>query len=131
MNDLSGGFEDPVRDGAQAFRAILQAMARPGTIQTVRGADAPGLSVAAATVLMTLTDTTTPLRLSAPIDTADLRARIDFQTGAPMAEATGAQFALGRWNDLNPVSRFRIDEPAYPDRAARLIVEAGRRTACV
>ena len=44
-----------------------------------------------------------------------------------MAAAT-ASFALGRWEDLQPVARFCIGQPDYPDRAATLIVEQDRLT---
>lgn len=123
MNDLSGGFADPARDAAHAFRAVMEAMARPGAIQTLAGGEAPGLSIAAAAVLLTLTDTTTPLHLAGGYDRDDLRRWIAFHTGAPIAAAEDAAFALGRWQDLHPVSRFRIGEPSYPDRSATLIVE--------
>lgn len=126
MNDLSGGFADPARDAAHAFRAVMQAMARPGTIQTLAQHDAPNLSPAAATVLLTLTDATTPLHLAGGLDTPALRRWIAFHTGAPIAAADCAAFALGHWDDLHPLSRFAIGEPAYPDRAATLIVESAR-----
>lgn len=123
MNDLSGGFADPARNAAHAFRAVMEAIARPGTIQTLAGGEAPGLSAAAATVLLTLTDTTTPLHLAGGFDSDGLRRWIAFHTGAPITAAENATFALGRWDDLQPISRFRIGEPSYPDRSATLIVE--------
>lgn len=126
MNQLSGGFADPARDAAHAFRAVLQAMARPGTIHRVAGHDAPGLSPAAATVLLTLTDATTPLHLAGGLDCPDLRHWIAFHTGAPASPAEGAAFAIGRWDDLHPLSRFDLGQPAYPDRSATLIVETAR-----
>ncbi|VDS08699.1 Alpha-D-ribose 1-methylphosphonate 5-triphosphate synthase subunit PhnH [Paracoccus haematequi] len=123
---LTGGFADPARDSARAFRAVLEATARPGTIQTVAGHAAPGLSPAASTLLLALTDQTTPLHLAGPLDTDDLRGWIAFHTGAPLAAAPDAAFALGRWADLHPVTRFRIGDPSYPDRSATLIVECDR-----
>lgn len=126
MNDLSGGFADPARDAAHAFRAIMQAMARPGTIHSLARHDAPGLSPAAATVLLTLTDPTTPLHLAGALDRPDLRRWLAFHSGAPIAPADGAAFAIGGWDDLQPVSRFGIGVPSYPDRATTLIVETAR-----
>ncbi|AYF03100.1 phosphonate C-P lyase system protein PhnH (plasmid) [Paracoccus yeei] len=123
---LTGGFADPARDSAHAFRAVLEAMARPGTIQTVAGHAAPGLSPAASTLLLVLTDQTTPLHLAGPLDTDDLRGWIVFHAGAPLAAAPDAAFALGRLADLHPVTRFRIGHPSYPDRSATLIVECDR-----
>ncbi|PZO66928.1 MAG: phosphonate C-P lyase system protein PhnH [Paracoccus denitrificans] len=123
---LSGGFADPARESAVAFRAVLEAMARPGTIHTLAGQDAPGLSVAAATLLLVLTDQTTPVHLAGALDRHDLRDWIAFHTGAPIVDAERADFALGAWNDLQPVSRFRVGEPSYPDRSATLIVTMAR-----
>ena len=126
MNDLSGGFADPARDAAHIFRAVLEAMARPGTIHTVAAADAPGISTAAASMLIVLTDTTTPLHLAGGLNSADLRRWIAFHSGAPIATACEASFALGGWGDLQPLSRFNIGDPSYPDRSATLIVETDR-----
>lgn len=123
MNQLSGGFADPARDSAHAFRAVMQAMARPGSIQAVTGAAAPGLSLAAATVLLTLTDATTPLYLAGAFANDDIRHWLAFHTGAPITTAAEGAFALGTWDDLQPVTRFRIGDPSYPDRSATLIVE--------
>ncbi|HWL57690.1 MAG TPA: phosphonate C-P lyase system protein PhnH [Paracoccus sp. (in: a-proteobacteria)] len=128
MNQLSGGFADLARDSAHAFRRVMEAMARPGSIVTVSGAEAPGISVAAATVLLTLTDTTTPLHLAGALDTESLRHWIAFHSGAPMVAPDAAAFALGTWEDLQPVTRFPMGEPSYPDRSATLIVEVARLT---
>ena len=38
---LTGGFADAPAQSARAFRAALEAMARPGTIWTVAGAAPP------------------------------------------------------------------------------------------
>ena len=121
---LSGGFADAPVESARAFRACLSALARPGRIQTVAGARPPGpMSVAAGSVLLTLADATTPLYLAPSHDTPEVRGWIAFHTGAPMAEAAAAAFALGTWAALAPVSRFSVGTPDYPDRAATLIVE--------
>ena len=42
-NTLSGGFTKPAAQSAQAFRSVLEAMARPGTIQDIEGAAKPWL----------------------------------------------------------------------------------------
>ncbi|MEY3005297.1 MAG: hypothetical protein RLZZ491_2473 [Pseudomonadota bacterium] len=121
---LDGGFVDPARDGARAFRAALQAMARPGRIERIgRLAPPAPCSPAAAALILTLCDATTPLFLAPSHDNDALRGWIRFHTGAPMATAEAAMFALGTWAALAPLSRFAIGTPAYPDRAATLIVE--------
>lgn len=129
MTALAGGFSDPPVQSARAFRAILTAMAEPGVIQTLAGAAAPApLSVAAAVALVTLADPSTPVHLAGAADTPDVRASVAFHIGAPLVPAEAAAFALGTWADLQPVSRFQIGQPDYPDRSATLIVEMDRLT---
>lgn len=121
---LTGGFANPAIDAAHAFRAALNAMARPGVIERVAGAAPPApLSLAAGVLILTLTDGTTPLHLAGAHDCAAVRDWITFQTGAPLVAAAGASFAIGAWADLQPVARFAIGTPDYPDRSATLIVE--------
>jgi alpha-D-ribose 1-methylphosphonate 5-triphosphate synthase subunit PhnH len=123
----SGGFGDAPVQSARAFRQILEAMARPGTIRQVAGATPPApLSVAAGTVLLTLVDPTMKLHLAGAADSQGVRDWVAFHLGAPLVPAEEADFALGTWEALHPVSRFRIGEPDYPDRAATLIVEMDR-----
>lgn len=121
---LDGGFADPARDAARAFRAALDALARPGTITGVAGASAPApCSAAAAALLLTLCDDTTPIFVASSHDTEAIRSWITFHTGAPMMGPGHAMFALGTWDALQPVDQFKIGTPEYPDRSATLIVE--------
>lgn len=121
---LDGGFADPPRDAALAFRAVLDAMARPGTTVRLNAAHGPApLSPAAAAVLLTLVDGTTPLHLAGAHDCDAVRQWIAFHCGAPLVSADKAAFALGTWAALAPVDRFAIGTPEYPDRSATLIVD--------
>jgi alpha-D-ribose 1-methylphosphonate 5-triphosphate synthase subunit PhnH len=124
---LEGGFLEAPVQSARAFREVLEAMARPGTLRRVTGAQPPApLSVADGVVLLTLCDGTTPLHLAGEADCGPVRDWIAFHIGAPLVAAGDAAFALGRWEDLTPVSRFRIGLPDYPDRSATLIVRMDR-----
>lgn len=127
---LPGGFRDGPIASARAFRAALEAMARPGTMwqveEVIRQAT---LSVAAAVLILTLCDGTTPLHLGASLDTRLVRAWVTFHTGATLVSAGNARFAVGTWADLMPVDRFAIGLPDYPDRSATLIVELPELTA--
>ncbi|MGP1358712.1 phosphonate C-P lyase system protein PhnH [Roseicyclus sp.] len=126
---LDGGFADPPREAAHAFRAALTALSRPGRIARIQGAAPPApCSPAAGALILTLCDTTTPLHLAPSHDTEGLRGWIAFHTGAPLAEAEKATFALGTWEALHPVARFSPGTPEYPDRAATLIVEMAALT---
>ncbi|TCP42429.1 phosphonate C-P lyase system protein PhnH [Rhodovulum marinum] len=121
---LTGGFDDAPRAAAIAFRAMLEAMARPGRIFDIAGAAPPApLSVAAGTALLVLADGTTPVHLAGGHDTADLRDWITFHTGAPLCGRAEASFAVGGWQALLPLDDWRIGQPDYPDRSATLIVE--------
>lgn len=126
MNEaaLIGGFTDAPVQSSLAFRAVLESLSQPGKIRRLAGAAPPApLSVAAGVLLLTLCDTTTPLHLAGAYDTADLRDWVTFHTGAPLVAAEAASFALGVWPALQPLDRFAIGLPDYPDRAATLIVE--------
>ncbi len=119
---LEGGFQDVPVEAAFAFRQIMTAMARPGTIRAVDGAVPPApMSVAAGAVVLTLCDPDTPLFLSPTLDTPEVRSWITFYTGAPFAAAKDAAFALGAWDDLS-LDAFSVGTPEYPDRSTTLIV---------
>lgn len=122
---MTGGFADPPIQSAQAFRAAMTAMARPGDILAVKGAQAPApVSVAASVLLLVLCDPGTPVWLAPSHDSADLRRWIAFHTGASVVATRGeAVFALGTWDSLLPLADYRIGTPDYPDRSATLIVE--------
>jgi alpha-D-ribose 1-methylphosphonate 5-triphosphate synthase subunit PhnH len=82
IQTLDGGFATPPVDAAHAFRAIMTAMAQPGTIVTLAGAVPPApVSVAAGVALLTLCDPETPLFLGAR---RTIRA---FATGSPFTVA--------------------------------------------
>lgn len=121
---LDGGFADPAREAARAFRSVLQALARPGRIETLGTVAPPApCSPAAGALLLTLCDGTTPVHLAPSHDRPDLRDWIVFHTGAPFVDAEAAAFALGDWASLAPLDRFAVGTPEYPDRSATLIVE--------
>lgn len=123
-DSLAGGFAAPPTDAAFAFRALLDALARPGTIQTLRGATPPApLSVAAGTLALTLLDGSTPVHLAGAHDTPALRDWLTFHTSAPLVAAEEAAFAFGTWEALLPLDRFAIGTADYPDRAATLVID--------
>lgn len=126
MTDLSGGFTAIAPQSARAFRAIMEAMARPGRIFTLDGAQGPApLSQAASAALLTLVDATTPLHLAGRFDTPDIRNWLAFHCGVPLCAPQDAQFALGDWADLRVLlDQMPMGDPAYPDRSVTLIVAA-------
>ena len=121
---LSGGFSDPAIQSAHAFRSVMEAMARPGTLQDIKGARPPApLSPAAGAVLLTLCDTDTPVYLAGDVDCKAVRAWLAFHTGAPLTSPAACMFAVGTWGALAPLSTYPVGTAAYPDRSATLVVE--------
>ncbi|MBM7067972.1 phosphonate C-P lyase system protein PhnH [Actibacterium sp. 188UL27-1] len=121
---FQGGFTDAPIQAAHAFRACLNAMARPGELQQIAGAAPPApLSVAAGTVLLTLCDPETPVYLAGAHSAKPIQDWVTFHTAAPLVGPSEAHFALGIWDALPPLTEYRIGTPEYPDRSATLIVE--------
>ncbi|WP_279479775.1 phosphonate C-P lyase system protein PhnH [Aureimonas sp. SK2] len=122
---VSGGFADPVLGSQAAFRRIMDAFARPGTLADLAGfvsAPAP-LGGAAAAVIATLADADAPVFLDGA-DTAEAARWIAFQTGAAVvADPAEAAFAvLTPCSDVATWSRFPVGDDAYPDRSATLVL---------
>lgn len=121
---LGGGFTAAAHQSAHAFRAAMQAMARPGLIVDIGGAVPPApLSIAAGTLILTLCDPGTPLFLAGDHDCIGVRDWVTFHTGAPLTGAATCSFAVGTWQALLPLGAYPIGTPEYPDRSATLIVE--------
>ena len=90
---ITPAFADPVRDSQHCFRAVLEAMSRPGRVQRLPQGlvPPPGLDAATAAVLLTLSDAETPLWHDAG-DAAD--AWLRFHCGSPSATLADAAFVL-------------------------------------
>ncbi|MGB0958979.1 MAG: phosphonate C-P lyase system protein PhnH [Halocynthiibacter sp.] len=121
---LDGGFANPALQSAAAFRGVMDAMARPGSIQKMAGAQPPApLSPAAGAAILTLCDAQTPIFLAGEWDTDEIRSWLAFHTGALIVGPSHCQFAIGAWSKLVPLSNYPIGTSEYPDRSATLIVE--------
>jgi alpha-D-ribose 1-methylphosphonate 5-triphosphate synthase subunit PhnH len=112
------GFADPVLESQACFRAVLEAMSRPGRILPVVPPPElpPGLSPAAAAVLLTLVDAATPLRLAAG---AEAESWVRFHCGCPLV-VDGAAFVLDPAAALLELDPGTEEEP---ERGATLILE--------
>ena len=121
---LTTGFANPPVDAARAFRVVLDAMAHPARIVDLPPIEAPApCSPAAAIVLLTLVDATTPLHLAGAHDNDAIRDWVRFHLGAPLVAPQDAAFALGDWDALGPLASYPQGSADYPDRSATLIVE--------
>lgn len=125
---LAPGFENPVHDAQRCFRAIMDAMARPGSLQSYDPASlappAPLTPVAAA-VALTLLDYDTPVWLDVPLARSEAaKAFLRFHTGAPIvSEPVEASFALvSDPAQLTGLGKFNQGSSEYPDRSATLIL---------
>lgn len=123
---LLPGFDNPVDDAQQVFRATLDAMARPGTVQPLPASSGvpDGLSPAQAALLLTLADADTPVWLPVEVPAA-VRAFLRFHCGCPLVDdVRAATFVCVPAGHAQPaLADCAQGEPAYPDRSATLIVE--------
>ncbi|MCA3555352.1 phosphonate C-P lyase system protein PhnH [Aestuariivirga sp.] len=121
------GFADAPVQSAHAFRAIMQAMARPGRVQAIDAdvkAPAPLLPSAAA-VALTLCDFQTPVWLSPRLRDERIVHYLRFHAGAPLvAEPQAAQFVFATAADLPPrLGLLAQGTHEYPDRSATLVIQ--------
>jgi alpha-D-ribose 1-methylphosphonate 5-triphosphate synthase subunit PhnH len=126
---LRPGFADPVHGAQQAFRQILQAMARPGTVQDCGGElDPPrGLSPAMAAVCLTLADADAPLWLSDTLATDPAVGYLKFHCNAPVLDDVArASFVLANAASMPALDACAQGDDRYPDRSATLVVEVPR-----
>jgi alpha-D-ribose 1-methylphosphonate 5-triphosphate synthase subunit PhnH len=114
------GFADPVLDAQASFRAVLDAMARPGSIHRVGAAltPPPGLCRSAAAVLLTLIDAETSLAIEDFSAAADW---IAFHCGPTPAACADADFILVA--ALPDLSRLRTGTDECPELSATVILQ--------
>ncbi|MGV8854247.1 MAG: phosphonate C-P lyase system protein PhnH [Devosia sp.] len=124
---LEGGFADPVLQSQTAFRAILDALANPGTPQKLLTPPliSRSMSPELVSTLLTLTDHDTPIWLDNGLarDSA-VTAFIDFHAGAPIiAEPGRAAFAFASAADALPaLDQFNLGTQEYPDRSTTIVL---------
>ncbi len=122
---VSGGFTDPVFEAQAAFRALMDATARPGTIHDLPAGLAPPapLGAGSGAVMLALCDPDTPVWLAEALRGEAVSAWIAFQCGAPIVDdGARAAFAFAAANDMPALSAFSAGTQEYPDRATTLVV---------
>lgn len=118
-----------VLQAARVFRQALEAMADPGAIVTLPGCPAPApLSPAAGALVTALADETIPIHLAGAHNTRAVRGWLRERIGAPLVTAEEAELAIGTWESLAPISRFRRGDPDAPETSATLVVELAALT---
>ena len=121
------GFADPVLGSQATFRAVLEAMSRPGRVVPVPqgGVSGPDLFPGALlSILLTLVDHETPVWLDAEARASALPRWLAFHAHAPLADAPArAAFAVLRaGTEPQPLSSFALGDPRYPDRSTTVLV---------
>jgi alpha-D-ribose 1-methylphosphonate 5-triphosphate synthase subunit PhnH len=123
---LLPGFSDPVHEAQQNFRALLDAMARPGSIRTLpppTGVPA-GWSSGLTALALTLFDQDTTIWLDPAAASTAALAHLRFHCGCRIADAPSrAAFAvITNTAHAPPLHTFPIGDPQYPERSTTLIL---------
>lgn len=123
----AGAFTDPVFQSQSVFKALMDAMARPGTIQPLGAAAKPPapFGAGAGAIALTLCDDGTPVWLSAALSGSTVPAWLSFHTGAPLTDVRPeARFVFVEAGGLVPgFDQFALGSQEYPDRSATLVLE--------
>ena len=96
--ELPAGFADKVLSAQSTFRSVMDAMARPGSVQHIaaRAGTPAAMMRGSAAIALTLFDHDTPIWLDlAMSETPDVAKWLKFHTSAPViANSSIASFAL-------------------------------------
>ena len=138
LAEISRGFHDPIHGAQRTFRALLDAMARPGNERELQLADLDGLEPPASATpgrplgagltaaLLTLLDAEATVRLAGSLASAAALAYLRFHTGArPASLEESAAFTVARGADVDEglCSRLDLGTDEAPQRGATLLVE--------
>lgn len=125
MVEILKQFADPAQDSQVVFRALLDAMARPGSVVTLpSGLAAPKpLDPATTALLLTLIDGDTSVWLDAAASA--VAPYLAFHCGCPVtADPAEADFAvICDLAAMPSFSAFKAGSEDYPDRSATLILQ--------
>jgi alpha-D-ribose 1-methylphosphonate 5-triphosphate synthase subunit PhnH len=126
--ELPAGFADKVLSAQSTFRLVMDAMARPGSVQRVAAAAAAPAAMmrGIAAIALTLFDHDTPVWLDPSMsETSDVTKWLKFHTGAPVVQdSLICSFALiGNAKALPALDRFAFGSNEYPDRSTTLILQ--------
>src|SRR5262245_51641319 len=118
LAELPSGFADKVLSAQSTFRSVMDAMARPGTVQRIRAvAGTPGpLMRGTAAIALTLFDHDTPVWLDGAISATPQVAKwLKFHTSAPViADTSVCSFAVvGDAEHLPSLDRFALGSSEY------------------
>lgn len=124
---FAAGLLEPVLDAQRTFRAVMAALSRPGTVETLRtDLDPPApLTPELAAIALTLADHEAPLWLDAPLlRTWEAAEYVRFHSGAPIV-ADPSEAAVALVVDparCPPFESFALGTPEYPDRSTLIVL---------
>jgi len=126
LSSILPGFRDPVHDSQQTFRALLDVMARPGSIrQVARDLTAPaGLNLATAAIALTLFDFNVCLYLQ-PGFPEEAAGWLRFHCGVALTEETAeSDFGIvERFTDDLHLDRFKPGGHENPALSTTLVIQ--------
>ena len=130
---IEGGFADPVFNAQTVFRAVMDAMARPGSVQPLPALARPPapLSATAGAIALALCDNDTPLWLDPALHaSAAVISWLGFHSGAPLANTPAdAHFAfVATPAEMMALDGFAQGTQDYPDRSTTLILQVSDLT---
>ena len=126
--ELPSGFADKVLSAQSTFRSVMDAMARPGSVQHVLATVGTPSSLmrGTAAIALTLFDHDTPIWLDPGLsETSEVAKWLKFHSGAPVvADPSICHFALIADAGLLPdLMSFALGSNEYPDRSTTLIIQ--------
>jgi alpha-D-ribose 1-methylphosphonate 5-triphosphate synthase subunit PhnH len=125
-SEVLSGFGHAAFDSNAVFRALLDAMSRPGRIYDLPvNVSAPdGLNAATTATLLAMADMDTTVWLSASSATKAAGDHLKFHCGCPIStDVKQADFAVTRISDdLSFVTDLAVGNAEYPDQSATLIL---------
>src|SRR6202035_3865836 len=129
--ELPAGFADKVWSAQSTFRSVMDAMARPGSVQRIAAAAGTPAAMmrGTAAIALTLFDHDTPLWLDPRMsEAAEVAKWLKFHTSAPVvSDPSICSFALiGNAAELPALDRFSFGSNEYPDRSTTLILQVER-----
>jgi alpha-D-ribose 1-methylphosphonate 5-triphosphate synthase subunit PhnH len=121
---VAPGLADPVFDGQRVFRAVLDAMARPGRLARVEiGLTPPApLDPATAAVILTLADYDAPVWLDGDARTEAVAAWLRFHCGCPIVDdPRRAAFAV--CIGAPELTRFNAGTDEFPEASTTVVAQ--------
>ena len=126
LQSIPAGFARPVFESQGTFRAILDAMSRPGRVVPlpVQAEGPQSWSGGMASVVLTLCDMDTPVWLDAQAATDDARRFLRFHCACPLIDTPAqASFAVVMNHALMPsLDAFALGSAEYPEQSTTVLL---------